>query len=624
MVGRELRVAARKRSTFWLRITAAMVGLMIGAGCIALSVVNGKGTVGIGGVLFGILSWIAIFGTLAAGLFFTSDCLSEEKREGTLGLLFLTDLRGYDVVTGKLVVTSLRGCFALLAIFPILAITLLMGGVEVGHFWKTTLALLNSLFCSLAAGLFVSALSRDSQRALSATVFLLGVLVFGGPIADAILANLYKHRFTPVLSVSSPGYAFAIASSWGRSLYWTSLLITHGIGWILLIATSVLIPRTWQDKAKKDGSVAGNNLRLWRYGSAKRRQKLRAKLLDSDAILWLACRERWQAIGMWMWAIASSALFVWMVIKFEREAWVMWQYLAWFFLLFFYLWAASQACRFFVEARRSGLIELLLASPVSERDLIRGQWRALMRMFGLPVLMLVGIFAVGAGLSQASWQRITSSFPVTATVSGAATNSSSSGTNVSMTSTTMVVSVRLGNAAGNAATNSNSGTNVLIGPARTKLSPLYFGLILLGGTIGGVTTAANFIALFWFGMWMGMTSKSANTATAKTIIFVHVIPWLCITFAAGMTVSVLMMSMTFKSGSSPSARFMLWYPLLSAVVIGILTLAKDIGFFLWARKRLRGHFREQAFRSISVLGMATQQPAPVTVPPPPVIQSQNS
>ena len=28
----------------------------------------------------------------------TADSLSAEKREGTLGLLFLTDLRGYDVV----------------------------------------------------------------------------------------------------------------------------------------------------------------------------------------------------------------------------------------------------------------------------------------------------------------------------------------------------------------------------------------------------------------------------------------------------------------------------------------------------------------------------------------------
>ena len=75
--------------------------------------------------------------------------------------MFLTDLRGYEVVLGKLLATSLRGFYALLAVVPILAVTLLMGGVSGAQFWKTSLALVNALILSLAAGLFVSALSRD-------------------------------------------------------------------------------------------------------------------------------------------------------------------------------------------------------------------------------------------------------------------------------------------------------------------------------------------------------------------------------------------------------------------------------------------------------------------------------
>src|SRR5205814_5023244 len=135
---------------------------------------------------------------LSAGLFFTSDCLSEEKREGTLGFLFLTDLRGYDVAGGKLLATSLRGFYGLLAILPILAVTLLMGGVTGAQFWKTSLALANALFCSLAAGLFVSAISRDSQKALGATLFLLLLFTFGGPLGDAILGRITRRGFIPV------------------------------------------------------------------------------------------------------------------------------------------------------------------------------------------------------------------------------------------------------------------------------------------------------------------------------------------------------------------------------------------------------------------------------------------
>ena len=121
---RELRVAARKRSTFWLRVAAAITGLLIGSGCLLLSRVYGASPARMGSILFHTLTWLCLVAGLSAGLFFTSDCLSEEKREGTLGLLFLTDLRGYDVVLGKLLATSLRGFYALLALLPILAITL--------------------------------------------------------------------------------------------------------------------------------------------------------------------------------------------------------------------------------------------------------------------------------------------------------------------------------------------------------------------------------------------------------------------------------------------------------------------------------------------------------------------
>src|SRR6266498_1167217 len=183
IVDRELRVAARKRNTFYVRVVAALIALIIGGGFMVLSRLpfggmtpfGGRGQMG--GPMFAVLTWLNLAMALSADLFFTSDCLSEEKREGTLGFLFLTDLRGYDVVLGKLLATSLRGFYGMLALLPILGVTLLLGGVTGGQFWKTSLALINALFISLATGLFVSAISRDSQRALAATLLLLLLLV---------------------------------------------------------------------------------------------------------------------------------------------------------------------------------------------------------------------------------------------------------------------------------------------------------------------------------------------------------------------------------------------------------------------------------------------------------------
>src|SRR5688572_21666865 len=189
IVERELRVAARRRMTFWLRIIAALTAFIIASGLLTLFM-NIPGGIGAhpGGLLFAVLTWMSLAVALAAGLFFTSDALSEEKREGTLGFLFLTDLRGYDVVLGNLLAISCRCVLALLAIFPILACTQLLGRVAAREFWGTILALLHTLFFSLTVGIFVADVSRHPQKALAGTLALLFVFVAGGAAVDGLLA----------------------------------------------------------------------------------------------------------------------------------------------------------------------------------------------------------------------------------------------------------------------------------------------------------------------------------------------------------------------------------------------------------------------------------------------------
>jgi len=58
--------------------------------------------------------------------------------------------------------------------------------------------------------------------------------------------------------------------------------------------------------------------------------------------------------------------------------------------------------RFFVEARRSGLLELLLGTPLTERQVVHGQLRALLRLFGWPLAVCLGLYLVGAGFAQRS------------------------------------------------------------------------------------------------------------------------------------------------------------------------------------------------------------------------------
>src|SRR5205085_2319460 len=60
---------------------------------------------------------------------------------------------------------------------------------------------------------------------------------------------------------------------------------------------------------------------------------------------------------------------------------------AWGFVL--KMLVAVQASRFFIEARHSGALEVLLCTPLKNRDIIKGQFLALKRLFGWPLAAFV-------------------------------------------------------------------------------------------------------------------------------------------------------------------------------------------------------------------------------------------
>src|SRR5262245_27654699 len=144
IVQRELIEASRRRGTYWIRVGAAAAGLIIGGWVMLIPDLRTAQHLGM--ALFVPLAIVTFIYCWLVGVFRTADCLSEEKREGTLGLLFLTDLKGYDIVLGKLVATSINAFYGILAIFPVMAIPLLVGGVTINEFWRVVVAAVNMMF----------------------------------------------------------------------------------------------------------------------------------------------------------------------------------------------------------------------------------------------------------------------------------------------------------------------------------------------------------------------------------------------------------------------------------------------------------------------------------------------
>jgi ABC-type transport system involved in cytochrome c biogenesis permease component len=304
IVDRELREGSRRRGTYWLRVRVAFQALLIGLVAYFVNLLQPQ--IKLGTVLFWGLAGVSMVFCLLAGRRSTADCLSQEKREGTLGLLFLTDLKGYDVVLGKLVATSISGFYALVAVFPVMAIPLLAGGMTNGEFWRMVLVLVNTFFLSLAIGMFASAVSRE-YRAAMAMNFFLAILLMGLPALCEFWCEMKLHRPVPWLFYSCPVFSFIRCSAalhpGAAQDFWWSLAVSHGLGWMLILLACWIVPRTWGDKPAPAPS------RRWRwrdlgrkisYGSQAKCAAFRKRALDVNAYYWMAARARLKPAHVWI------------------------------------------------------------------------------------------------------------------------------------------------------------------------------------------------------------------------------------------------------------------------------------------------------------------------------------
>src|SRR5213592_4958567 len=406
IVARELRVAARRRSTYTLRLLAAAAAFSIIL-WLCLLPAPGQPPVALGKSLFTALSIMAFGYCLLIGPFITADCLSSEKRDGTMGLLFLTDLRSFDVVLGKWAATSLAGFYGLLAVLPALGIPLLLGGVTPGEYGRVALAVVNAILFSLTAGMFVSALSREQTKAILGSFIL--VLALSGllPGLMVLLVKGFLGRgiagFPPV-ALASPIYTgqFALETAYRSNpkLFWMSLGTVHALCWVFMTATIVIVARVW----RRDPVESGRSL-LWllRLGRTARWQRRLKRRLAQNPVYALASRHRWPHWVFWALVGIVTINIYWLTIGARRNPGLFQFHLHFSTAMYFInrVWIAAMACRFFVESRRNHGLELILTTPLEVGRIVRGRRRALVRLFFWPVL---AIGLLHWGYLWGSWQ----------------------------------------------------------------------------------------------------------------------------------------------------------------------------------------------------------------------------
>ena len=421
VIVRELRAEARHPFTYWLRVLGA--GAVVGM-AIFYGLANGLRPDG-GAELFTHLHGTLHFAIWLLVPLLAADCISRERREGTLGLLFLTPLKARDIIVAKSLVHGLRAATLLIAVLPVIALPALMGGVS----WQQGLASLflnaSALCLALGAGLLASAANKSWIRSLVMSYCF--AFVFALMFCKVLMAMFslglgqgasfaFQHGFQLAIGINPEfftyGYYYRSGMMFNAPASLTKLFqavslaagytfLASVVGLVLMILFAALLTaQSWQERPP-------HPLQIWfrqrlctpviMLDVLKRWMK---RKLERNPIGWLEQRTWSGRLVIWGWFAVMISIYSQMLTNsnfLTRSFGSIHTGMGWMLLASM----AVNASTSFRRERENRVLELLLVSPLSEGSIIlgrlRGLWGQLLPSMGL---LLCGWFYLSVVLDQ--------------------------------------------------------------------------------------------------------------------------------------------------------------------------------------------------------------------------------
>lgn len=385
LVDRELRIALRRDArkqwikAAWTAGTLTALYLLIFSGPAFMS----------GAPLFRLFFFIGSIVVITRGFGITADLFSEERRNGTLGLLVLTGLRPLEIFGHKLAGAAFLASYSLLGALPFFALPFLMGGVLASEFVCSLVFMANLILFCIAFGLLGSVLHTDSGQAEMTAWALAALLCLATPAAYWI-----TQRMPSALAIShgwlelSPAYAFYLVFKGGvkssPQAFWSCSGFTLVYSIVALLLAAVVLQRTWRDQLT-DGSAA-SPFRRWLdrlFSKTVFNPKQPFTQWEGNPFCKLAVRKAWPV------TMARMVLLTVMLVWFggwalSGSSWIKpptaFACAALLHAGLFWAMTCAAGARLGVE-RQTGGLEIVLTTPLSIDEILRGQARALWLQF---------------------------------------------------------------------------------------------------------------------------------------------------------------------------------------------------------------------------------------------------
>ncbi|HUS34187.1 MAG TPA: ABC transporter permease subunit [Verrucomicrobiae bacterium] len=409
LIARELRIQSRKRATYDLRAFIALGVLVI----IWLFVSQFPQHTTNGTHLFTLIHFVLALLLFIIAPIGAADSISREKREGTLGLLLLTELTPMQIVLGKIAAHLIRVTYFAVTILPFTIIPVLMGGVEPKDFLFSIIILITIAAVGLSAGLIASALCLNFAAAIAWAIIFAALLtlVAGGSVINILLVQFPTgslgdmpgfFRYFFALGPLTMLFPMQVPDIAGRFIASRSAVPMIEVGFILfsiiflrcsLVFCARQIARHAELAGETKRRAAFRRTFLTPFLLRNSFRRSMSRKLDRNPLLWLEYRTPWARAARWTIACLILGIEIRMLIDLpNRQEFIGVQaILLWALLLFLTLKSSSA----FQNEKETGAFELILVTPLTETKLFTARLIAVASYYALPLVMLAACALIG-------------------------------------------------------------------------------------------------------------------------------------------------------------------------------------------------------------------------------------